>query len=49
MNTKIDVGSIVKVKVVDMNEKTGGVRRRRVIKEMVVCVQAAVGNKKFLV
>ena len=28
MNTKIDVGSIVKVKVVDMNEKTGGGKKK---------------------
>ena len=48
MNTKIDVGSIVMAKVVDMNENKRDVRRRRVIKEVMVYVKAVVGNKKLL-
>ena len=49
MNKNIDVGFIVKAKVVNMCENKRGVRRRRVIKDMVVCVQAFVGNNNFLI
>ena len=49
MNKNIDVGFIVKDKVVGMCENKRGVRRRRVIKDMVVCVQAVVGNNNFLI
>ena len=49
MKTNIDVGSIVKVKVGDMYENKREVINRRIIKEVVVCVQDLVWKKIFLV
>ena len=48
-NTKVDVGTLVTAKVREMEEKTRDGRSRRTRKEAVGCVEAMVGNKKFLV
>ena len=49
MKTNIDVGSIVKVKVGDMYENKREVINRRIIKEVVVCVQDVVGKNDLSV
>ena len=46
---KIGVGSILKSKVVWMEDKPREIIIRRTSKEVVVCVQYVVGKKKFLV
>ena len=49
IKTKIGVGSLVKAKVRKMEENTREGRSRRTRKEVVGCVEAVVGKKKFLV
>ena len=49
IKTKIEVGYVVKAKVVDMEDKTREGRTRSMRKEVLGCVQAVVGKKKFLV
>ena len=46
---KIGVGSVVKAKVGELDKITREGRSRRIRKEVVGCVQSAVGKKKFLV
>ena len=46
---KIRAESLVNAKVGNTEEKTREGRSRRMRKEMVVCLQAVVGKKKFLV
>ena len=46
---KIGVGSLVKAKVVKMEEKTREGRSSRMSKWLVGCVQAVVGKEKLLV
>ena len=50
IKTKIGMGSVMKAKARDMEEKTREGRIRRTRKEVVGCVQAVVGigNKKLL-
>ena len=47
--TKIGVGSVVKAKVGELEKITKEERSRRMRKEVVGCVQSAVGKNKFLV
>ena len=47
--TKIGLGSIVKAKVRELENITRELRIRRTSKEVMRCVQAVVGKKKFLV
>ena len=49
IKTKIGVGSLVKAKVINMEEITREGRRSMTRKDVVGCVQAVVGKKKFLV
>ena len=49
IKTKIGVGFVVKAKVGDMEGNTRGGRSRSMRKEVVVCFQAVLGKKKFLV
>ena len=49
IKTKIGVGSVVKLKVGDMEDNTREVIIRRMSKYVVGCVQAVVGKNKFLV
>ena len=49
IKTKIGVGSIVKAKVRNMEEKTREGRSRRTRKEATCCIHAMVGKKKFVV
>ena len=46
---KIRFGSVVMSKVRDMGDNTGELRIISMSKYVVVCVQAVVGNKKFVV
>ena len=48
INSKIDVGTLVKEKVGEMNEKKRGVIIRRMMKEVVGCFQDVTVKKKFL-
>ena len=47
--TKIGVGSVVKAKVGELEKTTREGRSRRMRKDVLVCVQAMVGKKKFLI
>ena len=47
--TKIKAGSVVKAKDGEIEENAREVRIRRTRKEVVGCVQAMVGKKKFLI
>ena len=47
-NTKIGVGSIVRSKVGEFEEITRELISRRIRKEMVGCVYAVTGKKKFI-
>ena len=47
--TKIGVGSVVKAKVGELEKITREVMIRRIMKEVVGCVQDVAGNNKFLV
>ena len=47
--TKIGVGSVVKANVGELENIIREVRRRRMRKEMVGCVQRVVGKNNFLV
>ena len=47
--TKIDVGSVVKAEVGELEKITRKGRIRRMRKEVVGCVQSVVGKNKFLV
>ena len=49
VNPKIKMGSLVKAKVIKMEDNTREGRNRRMRKEVVVCVQFAVGKNNFLV
>ena len=49
INTKIEEGSVVKEKVGAMEENTREGISNRMRKYVVVCVQAVVGKKRFLV
>ena len=49
IKTKIGVGSVVKAKFGELEKLTSEGRIRMMRKEVVVCVQAMVCNKKFLV
>ena len=49
IKTKIGVGSVVKTKVGEMEEKIRLGITRRAIKEVVGCVQAVADKKKLLV
>ena len=47
--TKIGVGSVIKSKVLELKKITMEGRIMRMSKEVVGCLQAVVGKKKFLV
>ena len=47
--TNIGVGSVVKAKVGEMEENTREVRIKRMRRDLMGCVQAAVGMKKLVV
>ena len=47
--SKINVGNLVKSKFKDMEVNTREVIIRRMFKEVVVCVHAVTGEKKFIV
>ena len=47
--TKIGMGSVVKSKVGELENTTRELRSRRMMKEVVGCVQSVVGLKKFIV
>ena len=49
IKTKIRVGSVVKVKVREMEENTREGKIMRTKKEVVGCVQDMLGKKKFVV
>ena len=49
IKTNIEEGSVVKSKVVDMEEKTSEGRIRRMRKELMGCVHAVVGKKELVV
>ena len=49
IKTNIKVGSIMKAKIGEMEDNTREGKSRRMRKLVVVCVQAMVGEKKFLV